>query len=61
LAIRFERTPVGCLLHPLAILLLLGVQWYAIVRAVIGKPVGWKGRQNPQVRLEEKKAVGVAT
>ncbi|HEV3383781.1 MAG TPA: glycosyltransferase family 2 protein [Gemmata sp.] len=44
LARRFDQSALGSLLHPLAILLLLTVQWYAIGRAVIGKPVGWKGR-----------------
>jgi hypothetical protein len=34
-------------LHPLGVLLLIAIQWYALVRAVIGKPVGWKGRQHP--------------
>jgi glycosyltransferase involved in cell wall biosynthesis len=36
--------PASVFSHPVAILLLLAVQWYAIVRAVLGKPVGWKGR-----------------
>jgi glycosyltransferase involved in cell wall biosynthesis len=44
---RFQHSSVGWLLHPVAIVLLLAVQWYAIVRAVIGKPVGWKGRTHP--------------
>ena len=34
--------------HPLAVLLLLAIQWYAIVRAVVGRPIGWKGRPQPQ-------------
>ena len=34
-------------LHAFAILVLLAVQWYAVIRAVIGKPVGWKGRAKP--------------
>jgi hypothetical protein len=41
---RFHCDPITAFLHPIAILLLLVIQWYAIVRAVIGKPVGWKGR-----------------
>src|SRR5207245_1342235 len=41
---RFRQSPLGVLLHPIAILLLLVVQWYAFVRAVIGKSVEWKGR-----------------
>lgn len=42
-----KQPPESMLLHPVAIVLLLAVQWYAIVRAVIGKPVGWKGREAP--------------
>ena len=34
-------------LHPLGVLLLLAIQWYAILRALIGKPIGWKGRTHP--------------
>jgi hypothetical protein len=44
---RFRQSWVGVILHPLAILLLLAVQWYAVARAVVGKPVGWKGRALP--------------
>jgi hypothetical protein len=35
------------LLHPFAILLLLALQWYAFVRAILRRPVGWKGRPHP--------------
>ena len=44
---RFRQAPVGALLHPLGILVLLAIQWYALVRAMIGKPSGWKGRSYP--------------
>jgi hypothetical protein len=44
----FRHPPQYVLLHPIAIVLLLAVQWYAIWRAVIGKPVGWKGRARPR-------------
>jgi hypothetical protein len=44
---RFGTGPTGFVLHPVAIVLLLAVQWYAIVRAVLGKPIGWKGRGQP--------------
>ncbi len=47
LAWRFRQSWLGVVLHPVAILLLLAVQWYAIVRAMIGRPVGWKGRSHP--------------
>ncbi|MFO0822057.1 MAG: glycosyltransferase [Gemmataceae bacterium] len=45
---RFRQSRVSAILHPLGIVLLLGVQWYAVSRAVIGKPVGWKGRSHPK-------------
>jgi glycosyltransferase involved in cell wall biosynthesis len=47
---RFRTAWITVVLHPLAILGLLAIQWYATVRAWIGKPVGWKGRtlQTPE-------------
>jgi hypothetical protein len=47
IALTFRQSKIGVELHPVAIMLLLAVQWYAIVRTVIGKPVGWKGRVHP--------------
>jgi hypothetical protein len=44
---RFRQPFVGALLHPLGILLLLAIQWYAFGRAAIGRPLGWKGRTHP--------------
>jgi glycosyltransferase involved in cell wall biosynthesis len=44
---RFRTDPIGLPLHPVAIVLLLAVQWYAVWRALVGKPVGWKGRTPP--------------
>jgi glycosyltransferase involved in cell wall biosynthesis len=44
---RFRQSHVGVLLHPVAIVLLLAVQWYAIFCAIIGRPIGWKGRAHP--------------
>jgi hypothetical protein len=41
---RFGQSWLGVVLHPIAIVVLLAVQWYAVWRAVIGKPMGWKGR-----------------
>jgi glycosyltransferase involved in cell wall biosynthesis len=45
--LRFGQSRIGVFLHLFAILLLLAIQWYAIYRAAIGKPVGWKGRGHP--------------
>jgi len=41
---RFQQSLLGAVLHPLGILALLGIQWYALVRNAFGMPVGWKGR-----------------
>ena len=45
---RFRQADAGVVLHPVAILLLLAVQWYALARAALGRPVGWKGRGAPE-------------
>jgi hypothetical protein len=44
---RFRQPWLGALLHPLGVLLVLAIQWYATARALIGRPVGWKGRAHP--------------
>ena len=45
LAVRRFRQPLrSALLHPVGILVLLSVQWYALGRKVFGKPVGWRQR-----------------
>jgi glycosyltransferase involved in cell wall biosynthesis len=41
---RFHTSWLTILLHPLAVLGLIGIQWYATLRVWLGKPVGWKGR-----------------
>ena len=43
-ALRFRQPFVASLFHPLAILLLLGIQWYALVRSLFHVPATWKGR-----------------
>ena len=42
---RFRQPLGGALLHPLGILAFLGIQWYACLRQLAGRPAGWKGRQ----------------
>ncbi len=45
LAVRRFRQPLdAALLHPLSVLLLLCIQWYALGRKLFGKPVGWRQR-----------------
>ena len=41
---RFEQDWRSALLHPLGILLLLGVQWYALARKLSGRTVSWRNR-----------------
>jgi glycosyltransferase involved in cell wall biosynthesis len=48
---RFRQSVLSSFLHPVGILLLLAIQWYAIFLAVVGKPVGWKGRAHPATQL----------
>ena len=44
-AVRRFRQPLdGALLHPLAILVFLVLQWIALGRKLLGRPAGWKGR-----------------
>jgi hypothetical protein len=44
---RFRQSWLGAALHPLGITMLLAIQWYATLRAWVGRPVGWKGRPKP--------------
>ncbi len=43
----FRASGLGALLHPVGVLVLLTIQWYAAYRAAAGRPVGWKGRPGP--------------
>ena len=43
-AIRFRQSASGVLLHPLSVATVLAVQWSALVRGLLGRPVAWKGR-----------------
>ncbi len=43
-AIRFRQSVSGALLHPLGVGLLVSIQWYALLRHMLGKPVTWRGR-----------------
>jgi hypothetical protein len=50
---RFKQPVMSALLHPLGILMLLGVQWYALVRQVMGHPVAWRARTYASATGEE--------
>jgi hypothetical protein len=44
LAVRFGQPVWSALLHPLGVAMLLGVQWWALARAALGRPAVWRGR-----------------
>ena len=44
MAWRFRQSAPAALLHPLGILLVLAIQWTALVRARRGRPATWRGR-----------------
>jgi hypothetical protein len=41
---RFRQSPLGAVLHPVGILILLAIQWYAFTRRALGYGAIWKGR-----------------
>lgn len=44
---RFHQPFLGALLHPLGILILLSIQWYAFFRSLWGRSTSWRGRIYP--------------
>lgn len=42
---RFRQPFLSALLHPLGVLVLLAIQWQALVRQLRGRPAVWKGRR----------------
>ncbi|MGI8955537.1 MAG: glycosyltransferase [Chthoniobacterales bacterium] len=46
-AFFFRQTWLGVILHPVAIVGLLGIQWLGLVRFLRGRPALWKGRAYP--------------
>jgi glycosyltransferase involved in cell wall biosynthesis len=43
-AIRFRQPIDSAIMHPLGIVALLAIQWYAFVRVILGRRSEWKGR-----------------
>jgi hypothetical protein len=43
----FRQPPLGALLHPLGVVVLLAIQWHGLLRSALGKPAVWKGRAYP--------------
>ena len=41
---RFKQPLSSALLHPVGVIVLLVLQWYALGRKLFGKPVGWRSR-----------------
>lgn len=41
---RSGQSLLSAVLHPLGILLTIAIQWYALIRRVLGRPIAWKGR-----------------
>jgi hypothetical protein len=46
-AVRFRQSLPGALLHPVGILLLVSIQWFALLRNALGRPSTWRGRRYP--------------
>lgn len=46
-AALYRGSWLGAALHPVGVSVLLAIQWYALARRLIGRPVGWKGRAHP--------------
>ena len=46
--IRFRQPLLGAILHPLGVLILLAIQWFAFARNALGRPSTWKGRPQPR-------------
>lgn len=45
--VLYRGSWLGAVFHPIGVAVLLVIQWYALLRSLIGKPVGWKGRVHP--------------
>ena len=41
---RFHQPVGAALLHPVGILFLVAIQWYALIRHLAGRPPAWRGR-----------------
>ncbi len=44
LSVRFKQSIQGALLHPVGILVVLAIQWFALLTSFGGGTVAWKGR-----------------
>jgi len=44
---RFRQSPLGAAPHPLGVAVLTALQWYGLLRSLLGRPAAWKGRVYP--------------
>ena len=44
LAVRFRQSIASALLHPVGVLVVLAIQWSALLRSLAGRPATWRGR-----------------
>ena len=49
-AVRFRQSAFGVILHPVGVLLLVAIQWFALTRRLVGRPATWKGRRYQPVK-----------
>ncbi len=62
LSVPIYRQPLGsALLHPFGTLALLSIQWWALMRKLIGRPSEWKGRAYPVGRVNRARVVSART
>lgn len=50
---RFKQPLISAVLHPVGVAGLLAVQWYALVRQSLGRPVSWRARSYSSETGEE--------
>lgn len=46
-AFRYRQSWIGALLHPVGVGVFLLLQWYALLRKLLGRPASWKSREYP--------------
>ncbi len=56
---RFRQSWPGAVLHPLGVLFLLGIQWHALLKKLLGQPMQWKGRDYLPAKTRAKTAAGI--
>ncbi len=48
----YRQSLLGAIVHPLGILILLAIQWFALLSSALGRPSSWKGRPYPTPRVQ---------